>query len=85
MTERELILLGFKSEEIREHEDDETYYYVLDIVDGITFITQTNDEIKDDEWYIEFFNTDPSVRFHDFKEVQSLMNQLRNAIVKNEI
>ena len=85
MTERELILLGFKSEEIKEHEDDETYYYVLDIVDGITFITQTNDEIKDDEWYIEFFNTDPSVRFHDFKEVQSLMNQLRNAIVKNEI
>lgn len=85
MTERELILLGFKSEEIREHEDDETYYYVLDIVDGITFITQTNDEIKDDEWYVEFFNTDPSVRFHDFKEVQSLMNQLRNAIVKNEI
>tara|TARA_R110000868_G_scaffold264742_3_gene523394 strand:+ start:1268 stop:1525 length:258 start_codon:yes stop_codon:yes gene_type:complete len=85
MTERELILLGFKSEEMREHEDDETYYYVLDIVDGITFITQTNDEIKDDEWYIEFFNTDPSVRFHDFKEVQSLMNQLRNAIVKNEI
>ena len=85
MTERELILLGFKSEEMREHEDDETYYYVLDIVDGITFITQTNDEIRDDEWYIEFFNTDPSVRFHDFKEVQSLMNQLRNAIVKNEI
>lgn len=85
MTERELILLGFKSEEMREHEDDETYYYVLDIVDGITFITQTNDEIKNDEWYIEFFNTDPSVRFHDFKEVQSLMNQLRNAIVKNEI
>ena len=85
MTERELILLGFKSEEMNEHEGDETYYYFLDIVDGITFITQTNDEIKNDEWYIEFFNTDPSVRFHDFKEVQSLMNQLRNAIVKNEI
>jgi len=85
MTERELILLGFKSEEMREHEGDETYYYVLDIVDGITFITRTNDEIKDDEWYVEFFNTDPSVRFHDFKEVQLLINQLRNAIVKNEI
>jgi len=46
MTERELILLGFHSEEIKEHEDDETYYYVLDIVDGLTFITPTNDEIK---------------------------------------
>ena len=70
---------------MREHEGDETYYYVLDIVDGITFITRTNDEIKDDEWYVEFFNTDPSVRFHDFKEVQLLINQLTNAIVKNEI
>jgi hypothetical protein len=85
MTERELILLGFKSEEMGEYEGDETYYYVLDIVDGITFITRTNDVIKDDEWYVEFFNTDPSVRFHDFKEVQLLINQLRNAIVKNEI
>jgi len=85
MTERELILLGFKSEEMGEYEGDETYYYVLDIVDGITFITRTNDVIKDDEWYVEFFNTDPSVRFHDFKEVQLLINQLTNAIVKNEI
>jgi len=85
MTERELILLGFKSEEMGEYEGDETYYYGLDIVDGITFITRTNDVIKDDEWYVEFFNTDPSVRFHDFKEVQLLINQLTNAIVKNEI
>ena len=30
MTERELILLGFKSEEIKEHEEDESYYYVVD-------------------------------------------------------
>ena len=26
MTERELILLGFKSEEIREHDEDDSYY-----------------------------------------------------------
>jgi hypothetical protein len=47
MTERELILLGFKSEEMREHDEDESYYYVLDIVDGLTFITPPNDEIKE--------------------------------------
>ena len=46
MTERELILLGFKSEEIKEHDEDESYYYALDIVDGVTFITPTNEEIK---------------------------------------
>jgi len=82
MTERELILLGFKSEEIREHDEDDSYYYVLDIVDGITFITPTNEEIKNNEWYVEFFNTDPLLRFHNFGEVQGLINQLTNAIVK---
>lgn len=82
MTERELILLGFKSEEIKEHDEDETYYYVLDIVDGLTFITPTNEEIKDDKWYVEVFNTDPLIRFHEFGEVQGLINQLTKAIVK---
>jgi hypothetical protein len=84
MTERELILLGFKSEEIREHDEDESYYYVLDIVDGITFITPTNEEIKGKDWYVEFFNTDPLIRFNNFEELQALINQLTKAIVKNE-
>ena len=84
MTERELILLGFKSEEIKEHEDDESYYYVLDIVDGLTLITPTNDEIKDGDWHVDFFNTDPLVRFHEFGELQGLINQLTKAIVKNK-
>lgn len=82
MTERELILLGFKSEEIREHDEDDSYYYVLDVVDGITFITPTNEEIKNNEWYVEIFNTDPSIRFTSFGELQGLINQLTNAIVK---
>jgi hypothetical protein len=82
MTERELILLGFKSEEIKEHDEDESYYYALDIVDGVTFITPTNEEIKDGEWYVEIFNTDPLIRFHEFGETQALINTLTKAIVK---
>ena len=82
MTERELILLGFKSEEIKEHEDDDSYYYVLDIVDGLTFITPTNEEIKEGNWYVEIFNTDPLIRFHEFGEVQALINQLERSIVR---
>ncbi len=82
MTEREIILLGLKSEEIKEHDEDDSYYYVLDIVDGLTFITPTNDEIKDGDWYVEFFNTDPLVRFYDFEDVQILINKLTKAIVK---
>jgi len=82
MTERELILLGFKSEEIKEYDEDETYYYVLDIVDGFTLITPTNDEIKDGEWYVEVFNTDPLIRFHEITEVENLVNIIKKSIVK---
>jgi hypothetical protein len=82
MTERELILLGFKSEEIKEHDEDESYYYALDIVDGLTFITPINEEIKDGEWYVEIFNTDPLIRFYEFGETQALINTLTKAIVK---
>ena len=81
MTEKELQLLGFQREEIKEHDEDTSYYYVLDIVDGLTFITPTNEEIKDGDWYVDFFNTDPLVRFHEFGELQGLINQLTRAIV----
>jgi len=82
MTEREIILLGFKSQLINEHDEDDSYYYVLDIVNGLTFITPTNEEIKNEEWYVEFFDTDPLIRFHDFGIVQGLINKLTGAIVK---
>lgn len=82
MTEREIILLGFKSQLINEHDEDDSYYYVLDIVSGLTFITPTNEEIKNNEWYVEFFNTEPSIRFDNFGIVQGLINKLTSAIVK---
>ncbi len=82
MTEREIQLLGFQKEEMKEHEEDESYYYALDIVDGLAFITRSNDEIKDDNWYVEVFNTDPAIRFTEFGEVQALINLLTSRIVK---
>lgn len=82
MTEREIQLLGFIKEEMKEHDEDDTYYYALDIVDGLTFITRTNDEIRNDEWYVDVFNTDPNIRFYSFGELQSLINLLNSRIVK---
>jgi hypothetical protein len=82
MTEKELTLLGFKMEEIKEYDEDKSYYYVLDIVDGLTLITPTNEEIKYNDWHVDFFDTEPLVRFKNFGELQALINQLTNAIVK---
>jgi len=84
MTEKEIQLLGLQKEYIGEYEGDESYYYALDVVNGLTFITPANEELKNDDWYVEIFNTDPYIRFHDFGEVQGLINQLTKAIVKNE-
>lgn len=84
MTEKEIQLLGLQKEYIGEYEGDESYYYALDVVNGLTFITPANEELKNDDWYVEIFNTDPYIRFHEFGEVQRLINQLTKAIVKDE-
>lgn len=84
MTEKEIQLLGLVKEVLvgYEGEVDPIYYYALDIVDGLTFITPSNDDVKNDEWYVEIFNTDPVIRFHKMEEVQTLVNKLNNAIVR---
>lgn len=84
MTEKEIQLLGFEKEDLNQFDGDDTYYYALDIVDGLTFITPTSDEITNDDWYVDFFNTDPIIRFYKFEDVQTLINKLTNAIVKDE-
>ena len=85
MTENELLLLGFQKELADPYLDEEDdYYYVLDIVDGLTFITPCASEIKDNDWYLEFFNTDKPVRFHEFGHAQALINTLKTAIVNKD-
>jgi len=84
MTEREVILLGFKSETIEDYvgEENPDYYYALDIVNGLTLITPSKNELKGEDWYVEVFNTDPAIRFYGFEEVQVLINKFTSAIVK---
>ena len=81
MTERELILLGFKSVEINEFEGEENpdYYYVYDVVNGLTFITPSRQELKGDQWWVEVFNTEPSIKFCQMEKVQVLINTLEKA------
>ena len=84
MTERELELLGLEKQEMVEYEGEENpdYYYAIKLVTGLDFITNTKSESKDGDWYVEFFDTDPYVRFYKFGEVQALFNQITRNIVK---
>lgn len=79
MTEKEIISLGFEKEFINEYDGDDSYYYVLDIVDGLTFITEDS---SNENWDVNIFNTDPNIRFNNFGETKKLIKQLKNAIVK---
>ena len=79
MTERELILLGFKSEEIIDFEGQENpdYYYAYDVVNGLTLITPSKGELVG-----EIFNTDPAIRFYEMVKVQAFINMLEKSKVK---
>jgi hypothetical protein len=82
MTEKEVQLLGFE----KQVEDDPQfpfYYYSYKVVDGFELISNANDELKEDEgWYVDFFESDPIIRFHKFEEVQSLINLLEKRVIK---
>lgn len=80
MTEREIELLGFKREESL---DNDFYYYTYDIANGFSFISCSDDEVgKDGKWFVEFFNSDPQIRFDKMEEVQTLINLIEKRIVK---
>ena len=83
MTERELQILRFEKVEVSAEEsgDKPYHYYTHDFVKGLSFISNSSDEAKDGKWYVEFFNTEIPVRFHEMGEVLGLINTLTKAIV----
>lgn len=86
MTENELKILGFEKMEVSAEEsgDKSFYYYVYEFTKGLEFITQDSDNVENDKWWVEFFNTDISIRFHDFMEVQNLISIFEKAKVKTK-
>lgn len=93
MTEQEIQLLGCKKhsdegtvvtdlETGEQWTEDAFYYYVYTIAQGFEFISNSNDEVGEDgEWFLEFFDSDPAIRFTEFGEVQALINLLTCRIV----
>jgi len=71
MTEEQLKILGF--EEQTETSEPTFYYYTLDIVDGLSFISQSNDEVENGEWIVEIFETTPSIKFKNASKLSNLI------------
>ena len=95
MTEKELQLLGFEKQEdcgieLSDDEsgvwvEDEFHYYTYKVAQGFEFISSANTDVGEDgQWYVEFFDSYPTIRFTEFGEVQALINLLESRIVKKE-
>lgn len=85
MTERELQILGFEREDDNADSAHVYHYYSLQLAMGFGFISCASDEIGDDgQWYVEFFDSYPTIRFTEFGEVQALINLIEKRIVRDE-
>jgi len=82
MTEDQIRVLGFEKQ-TEENVEDPFYYYTLDIVNGLSFITQANNEVENGEWIVEIFETTPAIKFKNATELSNLI-EILNQNKKNE-
>jgi len=67
--------------ETDENEDGtEYYYYALDLADGFSFISGSNDEADDGEWTVGFFDCHPSMQFDDEYKLDSMIELAKGAM-----
>ena len=74
MTEEQLKVLGFEQQ--TETSEPSYYYYTLDIVWGLSFISQANDQVENGEWVVEIFDTSPSIKFKNAAKLSNLIEIL---------
>lgn len=73
MKEQDLVDLGFTKEF-----SDNFYYYTYDFERGFSLITQANDEVVDNNWVVEVFETS-TIRFTDKKPIKELIKIINKA------
>ena len=79
ITERDLIELGFERTDVSPEEsgDEFEWYYYTSTVCQIDFITVCSNEIVNDEWSVEFFNTYPPIKITNLETFKTLYNTLK--------
>jgi len=82
--EEELVKLGFERVDVSEEEsgDKPFHYYTYDIGNGtISLITQSNDEVENDNWHVEVFN-DTSIRFETLEDITKFIQVTEKNIIR---
>lgn len=81
ITEKKLKALGFKKIKVsaKESGDIPYYYFTLDI-GKIGFISGSNDECPDGNYYVEFCEYQDNGRFYSAKKLTRLIKIIKSAI-----
>ena len=82
--EEELVKLGFERVDVSKEEsgDKPFHYYTYDIGNGsISLISQSNDEVENNNWHIEVFD-DASIRFESIENLIKFIQVIERNIIK---
>ena len=74
MKEQDLIDLGFTKEVEKDF-----YYYVYDFSKGLSLISQANDEVVDNEWFVEVFDYE-SLKIDKLNDLIDFINIIKKMI-----
>ena len=80
ITEQDLIDFGFDRTDVPPEESGDSFdwhYYTLTLC-NVEFITLGSNEIIDDTWNIEFFNSYPPIKIKDIETFKILYNTLKS-------
>jgi hypothetical protein len=75
MTEQQLIKLGFNQEPIESYGED--YYYFYSLVGEMGLITCTLSEVIEGKWDVDVFDSYPTIRYYEYKDVLDLINAFK--------
>jgi hypothetical protein len=83
MTEKQLIQLDFtRNDETTESSGapNDWHYYTYDI-GNFSLISPGNDEVENDEWFVEVFNS-PEIIFTSYTELSILLTLLKSNYIE---
>jgi hypothetical protein len=81
MIEKDLIDLGFERIDVTAEESGnpkDFYYYIYHFHKTLCLISPCNDEVKKDDWFVEFFEVD-GIRFTSYKQLLLLIHLIESA------
>jgi hypothetical protein len=79
ITEKNLLNLGFKRQDVSEEESgDEPFYYFIYEIDKLCLISNSNNECVNDNYSVEFFDYVDAVCFTDIKMLTDLIKILES-------